>query len=83
MTQADVTMRQSVLRDHPPPMADMTHGHADISETRLQQSSREIRAAGLELEVWSWRSGAERYGQWDTCHHSPAHGRLRTLCFKP
>lgn len=27
----------------------MTHSHADISETRLQQSSREIRAGGLEL----------------------------------
>lgn len=49
MTQAVVRMRQSVLRDHPPPMANTTHSHANISETRLQQSSREIRAGGLEL----------------------------------
>lgn len=49
MTQAGVTMRQSVLRDHPPPMDNMTHSHAGISETRLQQSSLEIRGGGLEL----------------------------------
>lgn len=64
MTQAGVTMRQSVPRDHPPPMANMTHSHA--SETQLQQSSREIRAGGLELSdrgsgirvITHWHTGA-------------------------